>query len=196
MNIFLDDQDFRVFLSRLKENLFPNNKANAQKLGKITPRRMLLPQNSYDLICYCLMPNHFHLLIQQKTELHISKLISKVCTSYSMYFNKKYNRIGSLFQDVFKAVAIENNKQLLWTSLYIHENPITAKLTNNLTGYRWNSLMEYLDSINYPLCNKDILLGQINSLETYLRYFKNPSEHKKTQTQMIGYLDLFIDHEF
>jgi len=197
MKIFKDDQDFRVFLSRLKENLFPEKKKIENSiLKKEVYKRKLLPPKSFDLICYCLMPNHFHLLIQQKTNFPISKIISKVCTSYSMYFNKRYNRVGSLFQDTFKAVFIENNEQLLWTSLYIHENPIKGNLIKNLKNYEWSSFKDYVRLNNTSICKKDILLDQFNSTKSYLKYFENPKKNKEAQNQMIGFLDLFIDEEF
>ena len=146
MKIFEDEKDFRVFLYRLKENLFPEkNKIENSILKKKIYKRKLLPPNSFDLICYCLMPNHFHLVIQQKTNLPISKLILKICTGYSMYFNKKHGRVGSLFQGIFKAVPIENNEQLLWTSLYIHENPQKSKLVKKPENYEWGSLLDYIE---------------------------------------------------
>src|SRR3989344_1781777 len=101
MNIFKDDQDYRVFISRLTENLFPNRKTislEGRLQGKShTPYlRKLLPDGVFSLVAYCLMPNHFHLLLKQNTELPLSKLILKVCSSYSKYFNKKYERVGAL----------------------------------------------------------------------------------------------------
>ncbi len=197
MKIFEDKKDFRVFLYRLKENLFPEkNKIKNSIPKKKIYNRKLLPPKSFNLICYCLMPNHFHLLMQQKTDLPISKIISKICTGYSMYFNKKNNRVGSLFQDAFKAVRIENNEQLLWTSLYIHENPVKSGIIKKLEDYEWSSFLDYTKSNPNTLCKKDILLGQFISPKSYLKYFKNPEENKKAQNQMIGFQDLFIDEDF
>jgi len=197
MKIFEDDKDFRVFLHRLKENLFPEKKkAENFILKKKVYERKLLPPKSFDLICYCLMPNHFHLLMQQKTDLPISKLVSKICTGYSMYFNKKHDRIGTLFQDAFKAVRIENNEQLLWISLYIHGNPQKSKLVEKPENYKWSSLLDYIKLSHNTLCKKDILLGQFNSSESYFKYFKDPEENKRAQNQMVGFQDLFIDEDF
>lgn len=176
MNIFEKEYDYRVFLFRLKENLFPDaEKSDRFKLPKRQQRRKLLPPNSFDLIAYCLMPNHFHLLIQQKTELPITKLISKVCTGYSKYFNKTYERVGQLFQDQFKSVTIENNEQLLWTSFYIHKNPVEAQIVKYPEHYNWSSYIEYLEN-NYEICNKKIILEQFNNPQKYFRYFKKDNE--------------------
>lgn len=174
--IFLTKKDYEIFLHRLKENLFPEL-IDKKKSSWLERRRKILPPNSFDLIAYCLMPNHFHLLIQQKANLPITKLISKICTSYSMCFNKTNNRIGAVFQDAFKAVLVENNEQLLWTSYYIHKNPIEANLVDDLKNYKWSSYLEYFDqqtSIN--LCNKEIINGQFNTKDEYLRYFKKEEE--------------------
>lgn len=176
MNIFETEYDYRVFLFRLKENLFPNNEKDTRsKLPKRQQRRKLLPPNSFELIAYCLMPNHFHLLIQQKTELPITKLISKVCTGYSKYFNKTYERVGQLFQDQFKSITIDDNEQLLWTSFYIHKNPIEAGMVENPEQYNWSSYKEYLENKNY-FCNKKIILEQFNNPKKYFEYFKKDNE--------------------
>jgi len=173
MDIFEEEYDFKVFLFRLKENLFPNQKSELN-LSRSERRRKPLPLNSFDLISYCLMPNHFHLLIQQKTDLSITKLISKICTGYSKYFNKKYERIGAVLQDQFKAVLVEDNEQLLWTSYYIHKNPIETGLVKFPENYKWSSYPEYFDQKeNKNLCHKSIILEQFNSSEQYLKYFEN-----------------------
>ena len=64
---------------------------------------------------------------------------------------KKHNRVGSLFQDKFKAVRIHRNEQLLWTSLYIHENPLKAEITDDLFKYKWSSYPDYAGLQNYNL---------------------------------------------
>ena len=196
MDIFKDEADMSVFMNRLYENLFPEKQKRETEIGKKKKyERKLLPPNSFDLISYCLMPNHFHLLIKQLTDLPISQLMLKVCTGYSMYFNKKYDRVGSLFQDVFKTVAIETNEQLLWVSLYIHENPIKSGLVKKLEEYRWSSFLDYI-GINKGICNKDVILGQYKDPTSYLQYFRDPQLHEDTQNLMIGSEDIFIDEDY
>jgi len=197
MKIFEEDKDFEVFLYRLKENLFPEKRKPENLIPKKNIYiRKLLPSNCFDLICYCLMPNHFHLLIQQKTDLPISKLVLKFGTGYSMYFNKKNDRVGSLFQDAFKAVRIENNEQLLWTSLYIHENPKKSGLVKKPADYKWSSFSEYINPKINGLCKKEILLEQFKSPKEYIEFFNNTEKNKKAQEIMIGFQDLFIDKDF
>jgi len=193
MNIFKDGEDFEVFLFRLKENLFPTLMKRSD-LPKSAYRRKVLPPNSFDLLAYCLMPNHFHLLIKQNSEIPISALVLKLCGGFSKYFNKKHNRVGSLFQDKFKAVRIYRNEQLLWTSLYIHENPLKAGLVHDLFSYKWSSYLDYVNLQNNNLCKKEIILEQFDSSKEYLKYFKT-STNEKIKNNLIGHQDLLIDNE-
>jgi putative transposase len=156
--IFLCKEDFNFFLLKLKQNLFPD---------KILSRMRSLPSNSFSLVCYCLMPNHYHLLIRQNTDIPTSKLLQRICTSYSMYFNKKYQKSGHVFQAKFKQVTIDTDKYLLWLCAYIHQNPAVAGIVKSPVEYQWSSYGEFIKSdINSDLCQKSIILDQFkNSLE-------------------------------
>ena len=195
MDIFEDEEDFNFFLHRLKENLFPESTKNAELKNKKVYERKLLPPNSFNLICYCLMPNHFHLVIEQLSDIPISKLIAKVCTGFSMYFNKKRDRVGPIFQDAFKAVCVENNEQLLWLSLYVHNNPLKAGITENLETYKWSSFNDYKTIENRNLCQKDLILQQFKSPESYLEYFTNPELRSKIYNNLIGIQDILLEEE-
>jgi len=135
-HIFLDPQDYGVFLSYLKEYLSPKDeKALFARLSKpnVSPQekdkilKLLRLNNFYNeifLLAYCLMPNHFHLLIKQSSALSIDKFMNSLALRYVIYFNRKYNRTGGLFQDVYKAVSVTTDEQLLYLSRYIHQNPL------------------------------------------------------------------------
>lgn len=134
--IFGNEQDYSVFLSYLKTYLLPKNEAELrQKLANPTTSYKekdrilnLLKLNNFadeiTLICYCLMPNHFHLLIKQNSANSIDRFMNSLCTRYTMYFNRKYKRIGPLCQDVYKAVMVVSDEQLLHLTRYIHRNPV------------------------------------------------------------------------
>lgn len=77
-----------------------------------------------DIIAYCLIPNHFHLLIRERSEGGIQKFMMKLSTGYSMYFNKKNKRTGALFESRFKAKYIDSDEYLKYLIAYIHLNPI------------------------------------------------------------------------
>lgn len=192
MDIFQDDEDLTFFLYRLKENLFPESVKKRSRSA--TYRRKPLPSNSFDLVSYCLMPNHFHLLIQQKTDLPITQLLLKICTGYSKYFNKKYDRVGAVFQDRSKAVRIEKNEQLLWTSFYIHNNPKKAGLVTDLSDYKWGSYLDYVGLREGTLCKKDIIFGQFNFSKSYFKYFDD-LDSNEIDNNLVGHQDLLIDLE-
>jgi putative transposase len=193
MKIFIDEKDYEVFLHRLIENLYPES-IDRSALPKRANRRKILPPNSYDLISYCLMPNHFHLLIKQNANISISKIILKIMTGYCKYFNKKYGRVGQVFQDRFKAVRVDSNSQLLWLSYYIHNNPVEAGFVSDPKDCKWNSFSEYLGESAGSICKKDLILAQFQNLGGYLDYFDN---QKLEENRMIGSLscfDLLLDH--
>lgn len=131
--IFQDDQDYAVFLGYLKEYLLPKDEKNLRmKLSdpdisfreRAKILRILRMNNFTDevtLIAYCLMPNHFHLFVKQKSLNTIDRFMQSLCTRYTMYFNKKYKRVGPLFQSVYKAVPLSNESQFLHLSRYIHK---------------------------------------------------------------------------
>ena len=166
-DIFLDEQDMNFFLYKIRQYLFPEREKMVDSIKlKINP----LPENSFSLVSYCLMPNHYHFLLRQDTDVPTNKLISRVCTSYSKYFNKKYNRVGHLFQDQFKQVTVGDNDYLRWLTCYIHQNPKVAQITKNAEGYNWSSYAHYLGK------RKDnIVRGE----ETVLSQFKNKADYKK-----------------
>ena len=134
-NIFNDAQDYSVFLGYLKEYLEPkktkelNDKLSKKDLGWAEKEKAvrLLKLNNFssdlDLLAYALMPNHFHFEVKQQGEQTIDKFCNSLITRYVMYFNRKYKRVGHLFQDVYKAVCIGTEGQLLHLSRYIHNNP-------------------------------------------------------------------------
>ncbi len=168
--LFLDREDYIFFLFRLKETLYPEKSGNTSSINSLERRRPL-PSGAFTLLTYCLMPNHFHFLIQQNTHLEVSKLISKVCTSYSKYFNKKYKRVGSLFQPKFRAISVEYTEYFLWLSAYIHNNPSVAGIISDDKVYPWSSYQDYLGLRNGTLCQRAKILEIFqNSSALYEKY--------------------------
>ncbi|MES2202718.1 MAG: transposase [Patescibacteria group bacterium] len=174
MDIFSDSADYSFFLSRLEEYLFPNKSRRAPSAERY--ERKSFPENSFSLLCYCLMPNHYHLAIKQNSELPISALMLSLTTGYSKYFNKKYRRVGSLFQDQFKAVHIDSNEQLLWVSAYIHQNPRTAQLVKDPGDYKYSSYSEYTGQTIDKLCDTDLVLGQFSEKVNYQQFVTDSLE--------------------
>lgn len=180
MDIFLDDDDYCSFIGLLEENILGKKGYFGSRFFKPLPEsshlkgkeytRKLLPLGSFEIVCFCMMPNHFHLLIRQVGELKISKLMAKVCTSYSKRFNKKYEHIGHIFQDQFKSVLVENNNQILHLSAYIHSNPEVADLIKESDEWKFSSYPNFLNLEEYNLCSKDIILEQFADIQSYKKF--------------------------
>lgn len=138
-----------------------------------------------DVLAYCLMPNHFHLLLRQAKGGGISKFLSNFQNSYTRYFNTKNRRVGPLFLDQFKAVRIESEEQLLHVSRYIHLNPYTSfvvKTFEDLEAYRWSSLPEYLGH-EEGFCQRQVLMGFFKN-QTGFRTFV--LDHADYQRRIVG----------
>lgn len=97
-----------------------------------------LPRNNtlIDIGAYCLMPNHWHLLVKAKSDSGVSLFMRKLLTGYSMFFNKKYDRTGGLFERPFKARHINDDDYLNYLLAYIHLNPIKIKDPDSWSGKR------------------------------------------------------------
>jgi len=116
--IFTDDQDYTFFLGLLKRYLSPSSEPDAYG------RHGMTFYGEIELLAFCLMPHHFHVLIYVNEQPRsMAELMRRVCTSYTMYFNKKHNRVGSLFQGRYKAARISSEEHVLHISRYIHRNP-------------------------------------------------------------------------
>ena len=148
--IFHDAKDYRRYLKRLGE---------------------YLKKHDVTLLAYCLMPNHLHLLLRQDSDELIDRFIHRLHTAYTMYFNKKYERVGAVFQGRFKAKLIDTDEYLLHVSRYIHINPIELFDTHaqgpalgvELEDYPWSSYEEYVDPRSKLLCNPTIILNYFSN---------------------------------
>lgn len=180
-DIFIDLEDYWFFLQRLRLNLYP------EESFKFRIRQ--LPANSFSIIAYCLMPNHFHFLLRQNSNIPTSKLVTKICSSYSKYFNKKYKRVGHVFQDQFKQVIISDDSYLLWLSAYIHQNPNVAGIIKNPEEYLWSSYKYYLENKGYLSCDNKVVMDQFRSVAEYKK-FTNDSLRKIREGKNLKYVVL------
>lgn len=149
-DIFRDDHDYRTFLYLMRKYL----EVGFQE-RKYTPKGeeySVEPNHVYDdvdLVAYCLMPNHFHLLLYQKTLKGMPMLLVRLCTNYATYFNQKYDSEGSPFQGTYRAVSVKTENQLLHLSRYLHANPYELFPEINLEEYPYSSCQYYF-STNKP----------------------------------------------
>ena len=199
-NLFRNERDYL----RMIHDLFEFNDVNpAPSIFRVNyHRRINVTKSDFvtlkrkrkllvEILAFCLMPNHIHLLVKQLRENGISKFIQKF-GGYALYYNKKYKRKGHLFQDRFRAIHIKTNEQLQTVFVYIHTNPIAIifpgwkergikdfkKSKNFIENYRWSSYPDYLGEKNLPSITsreflKKVMSGAKNCQEfvnDWLRY--------------------------
>ncbi len=165
----MDEQDYGVFLSYLKTYLLPKETVSLQRvlsdplssIRKKEDAAKFLRLNNFNdslrLVAFCLMPNHFHFLFYQNEEDAIDRFMNSFCTRYSMYFNKRYKRVGPLFQGIYKAVNVTTEEQLLHLTRYIHRNPATEGQA--FGGYMYSSYATYLGLRKNPWVHPEIVLS-------------------------------------
>lgn len=144
--IFLKKKDYEVFLDILKYYLrYPKisslSRLTQKQFNQIKKKKTPKP---YSLIAYCLMPNHFHLLLRQDLKTPtLTDLLRKLSVTYALYFQYTYKHSGALFQGRFRCVSVFDDEQLLYLTKYIHLNP--QKIVGSVpTNFIYSSLRDYL----------------------------------------------------
>ncbi len=146
-NIFFEKDNYIFFLKQLRKYFFPDTAS---------------------IVAYCLMPNHYHLLIFLK-QTNLAQTMQKFTLSYAKAINKKFARVGSLFQGPFKAVQVNKDEYLLHLSRYIHLNPVQANLVRKPEDWVFSSYRDYIGLRNGTLIDNDVVMSQ----------FANKIEYKK-----------------
>lgn len=164
--IFLEDDDKLFFLSLLKRYL-SNEPSKRVKHGAYVSYAGLL-----ELLTYCLMNNHVHLLFYQLENIRaIADLMRRVLTTYSMYFNKKYDRVGPLFQSRYLASRIDSDAYLHHISRYIHRNP------SQWSKYQFSSLRFYTHKAHADWVKPERILDLFeNNPKRYLEFVASMDE--------------------
>jgi putative transposase len=138
-DVFLDTEDVKHYLHAL------------EKIKKDT---------NFSLYAYCFMSNHVHLLIKEGA-IPLSLLMRRLGSSYVFWYNRKYDRIGYLFQDRYKSEGVEDDSYFLTVLRYIHQNPIKARLTKRIEAYPWSSYTGYLSGKDFT--DREVPLAMFNS---------------------------------
>lgn len=166
--IFLDDQDYTVFLGLLKKYL------TGSREGMTHHHKFETLGEQVKLLAYCLMPNHFHLLFYQQSEDAITKLMRRVTTGYVMYFNQRYARVGGLFQGRYKASQITADAYLHHISRYIHLNPEDYK------HWPYSSYTCYVGGKKLAWLTTGPILGLFgDDIQQYLQFIDEYSDTKR-----------------
>ncbi len=185
--IFLDDNDYLRFIHDLFEfnNTNPVNNNfhrfkthhNDMRCRYDEPKELLV-----EIMVFCLMPNHYHLLVKPRFDDGLTKFIRRLNMGYSKYFNNKNERSGALFEGRYKAVAIKDEGHFIHLPYYIHLNPLdlespgwrereivdSKKSLDFLENYRWSSYLDYIGKKNFPsVISQGFLLEFFNGREGY-----------------------------
>ncbi len=153
--------------------------------------KFIASKRTVSLVCFCIMNNHFHMLVREETDGGIPFYLQRIENAYTRYFNLNHGRNGHLFQGPFRAVHIETNDQLLYTSAYIHRNPRELKnFKNKEQSYQWSSLPDYLSTNRWPyLLSRELILGQFENPKEYQNYID--SSIAKLYPEELEKLNLF-----
>ena len=197
-NIFSREPDYERFITLLylANGTKPVRIDNLRKQGETLLSLALQADRGrslVDLCAYCLMPNHFHLLVRAKDGVGISRFMQKLTTAYTMYFNTRYERSGALFQGVFKSSHTRDDRYLKYLISYIHLNPIKLieptwkergianrkRAENYLGDYKYSSYLDYL--------GQKRLSSQLISKHMLPDYFETPGSFKKNVTEWLDF---------
>jgi len=153
-NIFFENRNYYFFLDKVKKYLL----------------------HCTDIIAYCLMPNHFHLLLLVQKEEKIVTALKNFFLSYSKSLNKEMGRSGPLFEGRFRSKLVPDDDYLLHLTRYIHLNPVRANLVNKPEEWKFSSYQDYLSPNKITFANKNIILKQV---EDYQQFVKNNQKFDK-----------------
>jgi putative transposase len=125
-----------------------------------------------EIIAFCLMPNHYHLLLKEITEGGISKYMLRLGDSYTKTSNKKYDRTGHLFSGPFQSIHVDRNEYLIYLSRYIHQNPADLlKSAQKLEDYPWSSYPDYVSQNRWGEgLQSQVIFEQFSGPKDYRRY--------------------------
>jgi putative transposase len=160
--IFFERENYLFFLRRVREYFLPEK---------------------IEIIAYCLMPNHYHLLIRLFVA-DVSDILQAFTLSYVKSINKRYQRIGSLFQGPFESRLVDKNEYLLHLSRYIHLNPVAANLTKRAEDWEFSSYRDYIGLRNGTLIRQRIILDQLGA-DGYRKFV---DDYKPTEDKDVRHL--------
>jgi len=175
--VFVDYSNFQRGLDTINFYRFHKPKISYSYFSKLLPNNKkkflenltILGQKQVEIQAFCLMPTHFHFLLHEIRDKGISDFMRIFQNSYAKYFNKKTNRFGSVFQDMYKSETIYDNTGIVNVIKYIHNNPSSLNYINtenDLVNYLWSSLPDYLNKRKNCFVEKDYVFEILKSEES------------------------------
>ena len=153
--IFYDDENMRFFLRRLRHFCQPGR---AQ------------------VVAYCLMPNHYHLLVQVQGEQFSQQVMQPLGVSFAKAINQEHQRVGPLFQGPFRALLVERDDYLLSLSRYVHRNPVAAGLVAYPEDWLYSSYRDYIGLRADSMVVPQVVLQQFDSRQAYREFVESRDE--------------------
>ncbi|MBL7996779.1 transposase [bacterium] len=149
--------------------------------------REYLDEFHVTVIAYCFMPNHYHFLLRQNSEVTIGTFVQAVFNSYSKAFNKMYNRTGTLFESPFKSIHVADDDYLVHLCRYIHRNPLQAKLVSDLEKWEFSNYLEWINKRAGLLIDKEFVESFFKTANDYIA-FVNDTQSVKDKKLLEKYL--------
>lgn len=200
-SIFDDSEDVERFLQCMKEfnsvepigSLYENSFRHDQLGGRAS--KLVAKEEGEPLvefIAHCLNPNHFHFVLKQVADRGIEKIMQRIGTGHTMFFNNKYERSGALFQGRFKAIHIDSNEYLLHVSSYVNLNDRVHQLGGPASKLVRSGWMEYMDERIKGICEKEIILGQFRNRGEYEKFALSSLESIIKRRQELKGIENFL----
>lgn len=174
--VFFERDNYLFFLRKVREYL------QGKPRGEGETSDVLETSDVYTypatVIAYCLMPNHYHLLVRANDD-RLSRYMRRLSISYTKAINRRYNRVGSLFQGRLKAVLVESDAYLLHLSRYIHLNPVLAGLVQRAEEWEFSSYRDYVGLREGTLPAPDIVLSQFPAPAAYREFVQSYTDQDR-----------------
>jgi len=139
------------------------------------------------VIAYCLMPNHYHLLLRQETDTPLSRLINTVFNAYVQAVNIQENRSGALFEGRFRHACVEKERYLVHVCRYIHLNPVRAKLVRRAEEWPYSNYLEWIGRRGGTLCDETFIRKWFGDGEAYQRFVADEADELRMRDQVSRY---------
>src|SRR3989344_2288389 len=185
-NIFFDKSDWTRFLFLI---LYLQSPAVFQNIGRPVKEFVkhsvfnieqdvvleVISRRYVELIAFCIMPNHFHLIVKEEKESGIAQYMQRCLNGYTKYINTRYQKSGHIFQGPYKAVHVGDNRQLLYLSTYVHRNPRElSKWKNREHQYPWSSYQDFVTENRWgELIQPDIVSGRFKQKSDYKEFVES-----------------------